>query len=301
MKELRELKYDFQQSQFLKQIDPHLLTKAAFAIGKAKAKFHKRRDEELRQQQQAWARQAALMQEASAINMGKAEAECRRLSASMGAHEAAADWSRFEGYGSGSNPRFFAPNFFNIGYGRSAGGVNTYDTWQMNFGSGVVSVPYSSPVHGLMGVRIATANPGGQASFNTGLANLFFSQSAQTIPLSASFVVYGGGFSFGFGLGYSRAWLRLGVEAWVSGPSHPTPLHHYFVDDVWSSVPSPWVVEYRHFDYERRGTGTHWIALQPGDMVLASAVIEQGSVCGGLFTGSKSEFLVAVAPLQIGP
>ena len=300
MKELHEVKYNFQQKQFLKQIDPAILAKAAVAIGKAKAEFHRSHDEEVRKQQRTWTRQAVLMQKASTISMKKEEAEYNRLRVSMNKREEAPDWSRFEGYSLGSNPRFYAPNFFNIGYGRSAGGVNTYDLWNTVVRGRLVRA-YSSPTYGLMGVQISTANPGGQASFNTGLANFFFSQSAQTIPLSASFIVYGGGFSVGFGLGYSRAWRRLGVDAWVSGPAHPTPLHYYFVNDFWSSVPSPWVAQYNHFDYEAYSTGTHTITLQPGDLVFGSAVIEQGSVCGGLFTGSKSEFQVSVAPLQIGP
>jgi hypothetical protein len=300
MGSINDVKYNFQQKQFLTQLDPKFLTKAAAAIGKAKTEIQRRKNEELRLQQQEWARQAVLLKEGSTINMKKAEAEYKRLVEGLG-KSGEPKWSQFEGYTKGHNPRFFAPNFFTHGYSHSAGGVNTYDAWQFNFGSGLVPIPRTDPTHGLMGAQISTANPGGWANFNTGLANLFFSQSEQTIPVSATFNVYGWGLSFGFGIGYSRGWVRLGVEAWVYGPAHGTePVPYYFVNDFWSSVPSPWVFESRHFN-ETFSPGTHSISVLPGDVVLGSAVIEQGVACGGWLTAAKSEFLAMVGQLQIGP
>jgi hypothetical protein len=298
MKELYEAKFNFQQKKFLKQIDPKVLARAAAEVGKAKAEFHRKRDEEVKAQQKVWVRQAALMREGSTLNMKKAEAEYKRFRASLTKHETAPNWQMFERYTGGPNPLFRAPNFFNPGYGRTVGGFTTYDTWTVNFG-GPVRIPYSDPTHGLMGVQISAVSPGGHSVHNTGLSNLFFSQSAQTIPLSASFFVYGWGLSMGFGAGYSRAWVRLGVDAWVIGSGLATR-HHNFVTDFWSSVPSPWVFEDRHFR-ETHSTGTHMISVQPGDLVFGSAVIEQGASCGGLFTGAKSEFLATVTQLEIGP
>jgi hypothetical protein len=299
MKESEEIKFDFRQKQFLKQIDPKVLDRAAVQIGKAKAEAYKRRTREVKEQQAAWEKQSALMRESSSLDVEKARREFERLTASQ-KKEPAPKWPLFEGHNRGSNPRFHAPNFFNPGYGRTVGGVNSFFTWEMDFGRGPEPVPYSSPTHGLMGVQISTANPGGYSSFNTGLSNLFFSQSAQTVPLSANFMVTGHGFSYSVGLGYSRAWVRLGVEAWVSGPARSGAVQFLFVSDFWSSVPSPWVAEDRHFA-ETFSTGVHSIALLPGDLVLGSAIIDQGCVCGGLFTFSRSAFLVSVPQLQIGP
>ena len=48
MGSINDVKYNFQQKQFLTQLDPKYLAKAAAAIGQAKAENQRRKSEELK-------------------------------------------------------------------------------------------------------------------------------------------------------------------------------------------------------------------------------------------------------------
>ena len=287
--------FNYEQKKFLGEIDPAVMADTARKVQAAKAKFHRRKLDDLNGQIALWERQAKILGRDGDRDRKLLENEYQSFRKI--ADKPIAVPSGFDHYIPGKNPLFYPPNFFNIGSGETSGGATSYSTWTEVGGR---RLPYCEPNSGKMGVKIGAFNPGGNSYFTTGLANVFYSQSFQNLPLSASFIVYGRGTSFGIGLGYSRGWLRLGIEAWVSGPSRPSPVHFYFVNDFWSSVPSPWVTEMRNVGYETFSTPLLTIPVLPGDIVMAAAVIEQGAVAGGLFSLAKSEFLVEVSPMRIG-